>query len=109
VEHPTRDLQHSCATLLFAQGVEAATVQHILGHGSITVTTSIYVDVIEQVQHDALSKLDGSLPTTKTTTKHRLTSGCRQNCRQDDSEAVRNVPETASDLVVTAGFEPTTP
>jgi hypothetical protein len=53
------DLRHSCATLLFAQGVEAATVQRILGHSSITVTTSTYVDVIEQVQHDALSKLDG--------------------------------------------------
>jgi len=53
------DLRHSCATLLFAQGVEAATVQRILGHSSITVTTSTYVDVIEQVQHDALSRLDG--------------------------------------------------
>ena len=44
--------------MLFAQGVEAATVQRILGHSSITVTTSAYVDVIEQVQHDALSRLD---------------------------------------------------
>ncbi|MGH3788520.1 MAG: tyrosine-type recombinase/integrase [Pseudonocardiaceae bacterium] len=52
------DLRHSCATLLCAQGVEAATVQRILGHSSITVTTSTYVDVIEQVQHDALSRLD---------------------------------------------------
>jgi site-specific recombinase XerD len=52
------DLRHSCATLLFAQGVEAATVQRILGHSSITVTTSTYVDVIEQVQHNALSRLD---------------------------------------------------
>ena len=52
------DLRHSCATMLFAQGVEAATVQRILGHSSITVTTSTYVDVIEQVQHDALSRLD---------------------------------------------------
>jgi integrase len=45
-------------TLLFAQGVEAATVQRILGHSSITVTPSTYVDVIEQVQHNALSRLD---------------------------------------------------
>jgi integrase len=52
------DLRHSCATMLFAQGVEAATVQRILGHSSITVTTSTYVDVIEQVQHDALCRLD---------------------------------------------------
>jgi site-specific recombinase XerD len=47
-----------CATMLFAQGAEAATVQRLLGDSSITVTTSTYVDVIEQVQHDALSKLD---------------------------------------------------
>lgn len=33
-------------------------MQRILGHSSITVTTSTYVDVIEQIQHDALSKLD---------------------------------------------------
>lgn len=52
------DLRHSCATMLFAPGVEAATVQRILGHSSITVTTSTHVDVIEQVQHDALSRLD---------------------------------------------------
>jgi hypothetical protein len=56
---PLRRPYRSAASLLFAQGVEAATVQHILGHSSNTVTTCIYVDVIEQVQHDALSKLDG--------------------------------------------------
>jgi integrase len=42
------DLRHSCATLLFAMGVEAATVQRILRHSSTSVTTETYVDVIEQ-------------------------------------------------------------
>lgn len=37
-----------------AQGVEAAARQRILGHSSITVTR--YVDVIEQVRQDAVSK-----------------------------------------------------
>lgn len=53
------DLRHSCATLLFAQGVEAATVQRILRHSSISTTTSIYMDVIERVQRDAVAGMDG--------------------------------------------------
>jgi hypothetical protein len=38
--------------------VSAATVQRIPEHSSITVTTSTYADVIEQVHQDALSRLD---------------------------------------------------
>ena len=55
------DLRHSCATLLFAMGVEAATVQRILLHSSISVTTGTYVDVIEQVQRAAVSGMDSPL------------------------------------------------
>ena len=33
-------------------------MQRILGRSSITITTSTYGDVIEQVQRDSLSKLD---------------------------------------------------
>ncbi|WP_424742725.1 tyrosine-type recombinase/integrase [Mycobacterium sp.] len=39
------DLRHSCATLLFTMGVQPATVQRILRHSSITVTTGTYVEV----------------------------------------------------------------
>lgn len=52
------DLRHSCATLLFAQKVEAATVQRILRHSSITVTTGIYMEVIESVKREALDSMD---------------------------------------------------
>ncbi|MCU1641208.1 MAG: integrase [Nocardia sp.] len=52
------DLRHSCATLLFTQGVDAATVQRILRHSSITVTTSTYMKVIEEVRRDALGGMD---------------------------------------------------
>src|SRR5271168_2816163 len=55
------DLRHSCATLLFAMGVEAATVQRILRHSSISVTTGTYVDVIEQVQRAAVAGMDSLL------------------------------------------------
>ena len=54
------DLRHSCATLLFTMGVTTATVQRILRHSSITVTTGTYVEVIEAVQRDALDSM-GSL------------------------------------------------
>ncbi|MGO8772226.1 MAG: tyrosine-type recombinase/integrase [Mycobacterium sp.] len=37
------DLRHSGATLLFTMGVPPATVQRILRHSSITVTTGTYV------------------------------------------------------------------
>jgi integrase len=54
------DLRHSCATLFFTMGVQPATVQRILRHSSITVTTGTYVEVIEAVQRDALDSM-GSL------------------------------------------------
>lgn len=41
-------------------GVQPATVQRILRHTSITVTTGTFVEVIEAVQRDALD-LMGSL------------------------------------------------
>lgn len=51
------DLRHSCATLLFAQGVELQTIRDLLGHSSIGVTSAIYVDVIREVQRDAVDRL----------------------------------------------------
>jgi hypothetical protein len=47
--------------LLFAMGVEAATVQRILRHSSISVTTGTYVDVIEPVQRAAVAGMDSLL------------------------------------------------
>lgn len=51
------DLRHSCATLLFAQGVDLQTIRDLLGHSSIGVTSSIYVDVLREVQRDAVDRL----------------------------------------------------
>jgi len=58
------DLRHSCATLLFTI-VEAATVQRVLRHSSISVTTGTYVDVIEQVQRSAVAGMDSLLNPAK--------------------------------------------
>jgi integrase len=46
---PLHDPRTSCATLLFTIGVEAATVQRILRHRSITVPTGTYTDVVDAV------------------------------------------------------------
>lgn len=59
------DLRHSCATLLFTMGVEAATVQRVLRHSSISVTTGTYVDVIEQVQRSAVAGMNSLLNPAK--------------------------------------------
>ena len=59
----------SCACTIFAiraprccsrWAVQPATVQRILRHSSITVTTGTYVEVIEAIQRDALDSM-GSL------------------------------------------------
>lgn len=51
------DLRHSCATLLYAQGVDLQTIKDLLGHSSIGVTSTIYVDVLREVQRDAVDRL----------------------------------------------------
>jgi len=42
-------------------GVDAATVQRILRHSSISVTTGTYIEVIERVHRDAVSGMDSLL------------------------------------------------
>jgi integrase len=84
------DLRHSCATLLFTMGVPPATVQRILRHSSITVTTGTYVEVIEAVQRDALDSMgtlfeqvddesSGRLSSMKSPLSSRLSSNTRKS------------------------------
>ncbi len=68
------DLRHSCATLLFTMGVPPGTVQRILRHSSITVTTGTDVEVIEAVQRDASDSM-GALFNIFATSRR---TGCRQ-------------------------------
>jgi integrase len=54
----SHDLRHSCASLLYSQGVPLDQIQDILGHESPTTTKMIYVDVAEEIQRDAMDRLD---------------------------------------------------
>lgn len=51
------DLRHSCATLLYEQGVKLENIQDVLGHSSPTITKLIYVEVTKKVQRDAVDRL----------------------------------------------------
>jgi integrase len=51
------DLRHSCATLLYDQGVPIERIQDVLGHSSPTVTKTIYVEVTRKIQKDAVDRL----------------------------------------------------
>jgi integrase len=86
------DLRHSCATLLFTMGVPPATVQRILRHSSITVTTGTYVEVIEAVQRDALDSMSTLFEQTGdeisdrlSSKKPRLSSRLSSNARKSGS------------------------
>jgi hypothetical protein len=58
-------------------GVQLATVQRILRHSSITVTTGTYVEVIEAAQRDALDSI-GTLFAHLATVQ---TANCRQTAQ----------------------------
>ena len=50
-------LRHSAATLLLAQGVPERVVQRILGHSDARMTAR-YTHVLEELQHDAATRMD---------------------------------------------------
>jgi integrase len=51
------DLRHSCATLLYEQGVSVDNIQDVLGHSSPTITKMIYIEVSREVQRGAVDRL----------------------------------------------------
>ena len=52
------DLRHTYATRLFELGVNAKTVQTLMGHSDIRITLNTYTHVLEEVKKDSVSKLD---------------------------------------------------
>ena len=55
-----RELRHTGATLLLAEGQPIEVVQELLGHTSI-VTTRRYARVVEAVKRDVATAMDGFL------------------------------------------------
>jgi len=51
------DLRHSCASLLYDEGVTIENIQDVLGHSSPTITKTIYVEVTRKVQRGAVDRL----------------------------------------------------
>ena len=51
------DLRHSCATMLYDQGVTLDRIQDVLGHSSPNVNKTIYVEATRRVQQDAVDRL----------------------------------------------------
>ena len=104
------DLRHSCATLLFTMGVTPATVQRILRHSSITVTTGTYVEVIEAVQRDALDSMGSLFAHAGDGSTSQLSSKTSRVVVKVVVKRLRIVaPRTAFSLVELRGLEPLTP
>lgn len=51
------DLRHSCASILYANGVDLKTIQEILGHTQLT-TTLMYTHIINDRKKAALAQMD---------------------------------------------------
>ena len=55
------DLRHAFATLGFAAGVSLKTISESLGHSSLAVTSSVYVDVIDEAKREKANVIDSYL------------------------------------------------
>ncbi len=70
------DLRHGAATLALAAGVEMKTVQEMLGHSSITVTSDTCSTVLPEVTRNAAETIAGLVTRRTGTDGH--TSGTQQ-------------------------------
>ena len=55
------DLRHTCATLLFKQGVNPKFVQELLGHGDVSLTLNVYSHVLPDMGDQAAVAMDTAL------------------------------------------------
>ena len=57
------DLRHSCASLLYAQGINPKTIQKILGHSQLSTTMEIYTHIFDDEANNAVDALSNLLLT----------------------------------------------
>ena len=55
------DLRHTCATLLFSQGVHPKYVQELLGHANISITLDRYSHVIPGMSDHTARAMEDAL------------------------------------------------
>lgn len=55
------DLRHSCATLLYSQGVSPKAIQQVLGHTQLSTTTEIYTHLFGEEKDSAVHILANAL------------------------------------------------
>jgi integrase len=55
------DLRHTAASLMFERGLEATTVQRVLGHSSIAVTNDTYLHLMPQAKRRSAEVMDDVL------------------------------------------------
>ncbi|MBF6605708.1 MAG: site-specific integrase [Chloroflexi bacterium] len=60
---PFRDLRHSAATMMLAEGVPLAVISEWLGHAGIAITASHYAAVVPALRHEAAAAMDRALTT----------------------------------------------
>lgn len=58
---PFHHLRHGTAILLHALGADLRTVQEVLEHASISITTDVYTHVLSPVASQALERLSRAL------------------------------------------------
>jgi integrase len=56
------DLRHTFASLMLMRGAKPKVISEALGHASVAFTMDTYSHIIEGMQEDAMSLLDGVLP-----------------------------------------------
>lgn len=56
-----KNLRHSHATILLAQGVDLKTISDRLGHADISITTGIYIQKVQELDKKASSAFDAAI------------------------------------------------